>query len=63
MSNKVFYFKIGNKDVRVSWPTNTMAQILTILFATLFLMDLYHGALLNALIMFIFTAIHVVDIR
>lgn len=63
MFNKAIYFRVGERDVRIALPQNPLSRFLAALFAVLFIVDLISGNLLGALLMFVFLAIHVVDIR
>lgn len=57
------YFKVGSKEVRVAVPERPLSRFLAALFGVLFLVDIFAGNLLGALLMFVFFAIHVVDVR
>lgn len=61
--NKVFYFRVGDKDVRIAMPENGLVQFFTIAMAGILVYDLFAGNLLGALLMALFVAMNTVDIK
>lgn len=63
MLDKVFYFKVGKKDIRVAWPKETMNRAFATVFAVMFVVDVLGGALLAAFLMAMMFGLYTVEIK
>ena len=63
MLNGVYYFKVGNKDIRVSLPEDSLGRFFTFIMIGIFVFDLFVGHLFGAFLMALFIAMNTVQMK
>ena len=63
MMDKVFYFKVGEKDIRISMPQDSLGRFFTFIMIGIFVFDLFVGHLFGAFIMALFIAMNTVQMK
>ena len=63
MLDKVFYFKVGSKDIRVALPTNGLGRFFTIAMIGIFIFDVYVGNIFGMFLMGLFIAMNTVQMK
>lgn len=63
MLDKVFYFRVGDKDIRVALPTNGLGRFFTFAMMAIFVWDLYIGNVFGMCLMALFIAMNTVQMK
>ena len=63
MFDKVFYFKIGSKNVKVSMPKDSLSRFFVGIMSAMLVYDLFTGNMLGIILMSLFIALNVVSMR
>ncbi len=63
MLEKTWYFKVGEKDVRISLPKDGFGRALTLIMAGIFVFDVMVGNVLGAILMGLFVCWNTVSIK
>jgi len=63
MLDKVFYFKVGDKDIKLSLPENGLSRFFTVVMIGIFIFDVYVGNVIGMIIMGLFVAMNVLEIK
>lgn len=63
MLDKVFYFKVGDKDIRIALPTNGLSRFFTLAMIAIFIFDVYVGNVFGMCLMALFIAMNTVEMK
>lgn len=63
MLDKVFYFNVGDKEVRLALPTNGLGRFFTLVMIGIFIFDLIVGNVFGMLLMALFVAMNTVQVK
>lgn len=63
MLDKVFYFKVGEKDIRIALPENGLGKFFTLVMCGIFVFDLMIGHIFGMLLMGLFIAMNVLQVK
>lgn len=63
MLDKVFYFKVGDKDIKLSLPQNGLSRFFTIAMCGIFVFDMFVGNVFGMFLMGLFIAMNVLEVR
>lgn len=63
MLDKVFYFKVGSKDVKLALPKNGLSRFFTLAMIGIFVFDVFVGNTIGMILMGLFVAMNVLEIK
>ena len=63
MLDKIWWFNIGGKSIRVALPTNTLGRFFTFAMLAIFAYDMLHGNVVGMVLMGLFIAMNTVQMK